>query len=110
MIILTATTPYDPAWDEVTMPSNIGGDSRRTICLYKTVAGTCDGVYSVWARKGTNPWVRLGAAITVAASVQGHSIVNMESINSFDKIYVSAAAGANADRWFLTSGGNMGYE
>ena len=113
MLTLTAVTPFDLAWDEATMPVNIGGDSRRAICLYKSVAGTCDGVYSIWARNtsfSTNPWVRLGAAVTVAASAQGHALVDMEEINCFDKLYVSGAAGAAADRWFLASGGNQGYE
>ena len=113
MLTLTAVTPYDLAWDETAMPVNIGGDSRRAICLYRTAAGTCDGTYRIWARNtsfSTNPWVRLGAPVTVAASAQGHALVNMEEINCFDKLYVSADGGAAADRWFLASGSNQGYE
>ena len=114
MIVLTAVTPFDPGWNEATMPVNIGGDARRAICLYRAAgAGTCDGTYRIWARNtsfATNPWVRVGAPIAVAASAQGHAITNMEELNCFNKLYVSADGGAAADNWFLASGGNQGYE
>lgn len=113
---LYEATPYDaapavPPWNETTMPINIGGDARRSICLYNNAGvGICDGTYLVWAKKGSNPWVRVGAPIVVAGSSVGHAIVSMETINTFDKLYVSIVAGAAADRWFLASGGNQGYE
>jgi hypothetical protein len=116
MITLVAATPYDavpavPPWDEATMAQNIGGDSRRAICFYNTAGGgTCDGTYSIWGRKGTDEWVRIGAPIVIAGSTQGHAIPDMEEINTFNKIHVSADGGAAANRWFLASGGNQGYE
>lgn len=109
MLTLSATTPYDIAWSETTMPLNIGGDQRRAICLYSDAGVTCDGVYSIWVRSKTDPWLRLGAAVTVAASAKGHALGDLESMNCFDKVYVSAAGGAAADRWFVASGGNQGY-
>lgn len=109
MITITDVTPYDVAWDETTMPVNIGGDPRRCVCLYREAgAGTCNGVYSVWVRKGTAPWVRVGSNITVAGSERGHAIASMEVMNSFTKLYVCRVGAANADRWFVSSSGNTG--
>lgn len=116
MITLVEATPYDvvpavPPWDEATMAQNIGGDARRALCFYNSVpAGICDGTYSVWGKKGSGVWVRIGDVITIAGSDRGHAIAHMEGINSFDKLHVSASAGFAAESWFLASGGNMGYE
>jgi len=109
MQAISTVTPYDLAWDETTMPLNIGGDARRAICLYDTGLGVCDGMYSVWGRKGTNPWARIGDTIAVAGSTIGHVIADMEAINSFNKVYVSVDV-VSCDSWFLASSGRMGYE
>lgn len=94
------------------MAVRIGGDPHRSICLYNSAgAGSdVDGVYSVWAKNGDNPWVRIGDEITPTPTEEGHAIVPMDTINCFDKVYVSADVKSHADNWFLTYSGNQGYE
>ena len=105
---LTAITPYDGAFDE-SVAVNIGGDPRRTICIYNTVGADVDGIYSIYVKKGSDPWLRWGA-VNLALTPKCYSIPDMEGINCFDKLLVIHDKFANGDQWFLTSSGNQGYE
>lgn len=109
LITLTDVTPYGVGWLE-TMAVNIGGDPRRSINLYNSVAlGTCDGTYSIWVKKGDDPWLKFGDDIAIAGSTRGHALTDREGLNCFDKLYVSKDVAANAESWFMTTSGNMGY-
>jgi hypothetical protein len=107
---LSPITPYGLGWTE-TMSIRIGGDPKRTICLQNSfVPGTCDGDYHIWVKKGANPWVQYGDPIVLAGTQQAHAMENLEGINCFDRLYVSAGKFSQADFWFMTTSGNQGYE